>query len=224
MIEDPWLAERLGRPVLTFEAGDDPDQVAAEVARRAPAFAQAKVDCADVESAVALQAAGFRVVDVNITLSRPAAPGQAPGDVHEAGEPDRAAVLEIAANHYDVSRFHRDPAIPAELARRIKRDWAEALLDGSRGERLLVVRRADRAVGFLGVLAPSPELNIIDLIAVHSAERRSGAGRALVEALLASSGGRVAVGTQVANTGSLRFYERLGFEVEDTRFVLHLHA
>lgn len=224
MVEDPWLAERLGRPVLTFEAGDAPELVAGAAAQRAPAFAQAKIGCADVATTVALQEAGFRVVDVNVTLTRPAARGAAPAEVEEAMEADRDAVLEIATDHYDVSRFHHDPAIPDELASAIKRDWAQALLDGQRGERLLVVRRKRRAVGFLGVLAPSPGVRVIDLIAVHSAERRSGAGRALVEALLASGDGRVEVGTQVANTSSLRFYERLGFTVQDTRYVLHLHA
>lgn len=224
MVEDPWLAERLGRSVLTFEAGDLPDQVASATAQRAPALAQAKVDCADVRTTVALQDAGFRVVDVNVTLSRPAGGGGTDLDVDEATEVDRDAVLEIAGNHYGVSRFHRDAAIPDELADAIKRDWAAALLDGRRGDRLLVVRRAQRAVGFLGALAPSPGVRVIDLVAVHSAERRSGVGRTLVEALLVSGYGRVDVGTQIANTDSLRFYERLGFTIRDTRYVLHLHT
>jgi hypothetical protein len=55
VVEDPWLAERLGRPVLTFEAGDLPEEVASAAARRAPAFAQAKIGCADVHTSVALQ-------------------------------------------------------------------------------------------------------------------------------------------------------------------------
>jgi ribosomal protein S18 acetylase RimI-like enzyme len=224
MVEDPWLAERLGRPVLTFEAGDAPELVAGAAAQRAPAFAQAKIGCADVATTVALQDAGFRVVDVNVTLSRAAGAAAAASGVDEATEADRDAVLEIAGNHYGVSRFHRDAAIPDELANAIKRDWATALLEGRRGDRLLVVRRAQRAVGFLGVLAPSPDVRVIDLVAVHSTERRSGVGRALVEALLVSGDGRVEVGTQIANTGSLRFYERLGFSVKDTRYVLHLHT
>jgi ribosomal protein S18 acetylase RimI-like enzyme len=147
-----------------------------------------------------------------------------PADVREAVEADREAVLEIAGRHYDVSRFHRDEAIPAQMANAIKRDWAAAYLDGRRGERMLVVGRTDRTVGFLAVLAPSPEVRVIDLVAVHPEARGGGAGRALVEALLSGSDGRVDVGTQIANTGALRFYERLGFRVSDTRYVLHLHA
>lgn len=224
MRDDAWLAERLGRPVLTFEPGDDPARVARAAAQRAPAFAQAKVATADVATTAALEDAGFRVVDVNVTLSRPGGGVAMPADVGPAVEDDREAVLEIAGRHYDVSRFHRDPAIPAQASNAIKRDWAAAYLDGRRGERVLVVRRAGRPVGFLAVLAPSPEVRVIDLVAVHSEARGAGAGRALVEALLSGSGGRVDVGTQIANTGALRFYERLGFRVSDTRYVLHLHA
>jgi ribosomal protein S18 acetylase RimI-like enzyme len=222
--EDAWLAERLGCPVLTFEDGDDPAAVARAAAERAPAFAQAKVPTADVATAAALQDAGFRVVDVNVTLSRPAAGGEMPSDVGSAAERDREPVLEIAGRHYDVSRFHLDAGIGVEAANAIKRDWVAAYLDGARGERLLVVRRGGRAVGFLAVLAPSEGVRVIDLIAVHPDARGAGAGRALVEALLAAGEGRVDVGTQIANTGALRFYERLGFVVKDTRYVLHLHA
>jgi GNAT superfamily N-acetyltransferase len=223
--EDPWLAQRLGRPVLTYEAGDDPAAVASAALRRAPAFAQAKVPCADVAVAAALQDAGFRVVDVSVLLSRDGSSDHSvPPGVGEATESDREAVLEIAGAHYDVSRFHRDPAIPSEVANAIKRDWAAAYLDGLRGDRLLVMRRGTGTVGFLGILQSSPGVRVIDLVAVHRDERGGGAGSALVEAVLAAGEGRVDVGTQVANTSALRFYERLGFLVSDTRFVLHLHT
>jgi ribosomal protein S18 acetylase RimI-like enzyme len=224
VVEDAWLAERLTVPVLTFEAGDDPAAVARAAAERAPAFAQAKVPCHDVATAGALQDAGFRVVDVNVSLSGPARPGGAPPGVDEAREADREAVLDLAEHHYTVSRFHRDPAIPAATAGAIKRAWAAAYFDGQRGERMLVARREGRPVGFLGVLAPGAGVRVIDIVAVDRAQRGARAGSSLVEALLASFDGRVDVGTQIANTGALRFYERLGFRVTDTRYVLHLHA
>jgi ribosomal protein S18 acetylase RimI-like enzyme len=221
--EDAWLAERLEMPVLTFEVGDDPTAVAREVSERAPAFAQAKVACVDVRTAAALQDAGFRVVDVNVSLSCPTRPG-ASENVDEAGEADREAVLDLAERHFTVSRFHRDPAIAPAVAATIKRDWAAAYFAGERGERLLVARRGGRPVGFLGVLAPESGVRVIDIVAVDAAERGSGAGSSLVAALLGSFEGRVDVGTQIANTGALRFYERMGFQVTDTRYVLHLHA
>ena len=226
MREDGWLAERLGRPVLTWEPGDDLAALAADASARG-AFAQAKVPCDDVATAAALQDAGFRVVDVNVTLSLAGGGGWSPGfdgEVAVAEDGDRDAVLDIAERHFDVSRFHRDPAIEAAVAARVKRDWAAAYLDGSRGDRMLVARRDGAPVGFLGVIAPRPDVSVIDIVAVHRDARGSGAGSALVAALVAAGASRIDVGTQIANTGALRFYERLGFTVTDTRYVLHLHA
>jgi ribosomal protein S18 acetylase RimI-like enzyme len=212
---DAWLAERLGRPAFTLGDGDEP---------RAPGFYQARVDCADLGRLHALEAAGFRVVDVNVTLRREPGPIAASSAVQVAtAEPSqRTAVLEIATRDYGVSRFHMDPEIPDATAATIKRDWAEAVLDGRRGERMLVAVAADRVVGFLAVLA-APAARTIDLLAVRTDARRTGAGRALVAALLAGTDRPVQTGTQVANVAAVAFYERLGFETVASQYVLHLH-
>lgn len=226
MREDHWLGERLGAVALTWEPGDDPTVLVAEARRRSPAFAQARVPCSDVATAGALESAGFRVLDVSITLRRPAG-GEAPGgacEVADARPEQRASLLAIASGHYRVSRFHMDPLIAPAIADQIKRDWLAAHLDGERGVRLLVASVASRPVGFLGVLAPERGVHVIDLIAVHADARGAGVGEALVRTLLAAPGQRVDVGTQAANTRAIRFYERLGFQTVETRYVLHLHA
>lgn len=207
MRPDPWLAERLGLPVFTVEEQD--------VRFRERAFYQAKVPCDALQRVHALEDDGFRVVDVNVTLERPAGPLDTAGavPVADARPEHRAGVLALAEHDYTVSRFHLDPEIPDGVAGVIKRDWAAAVLDGERGERMLV---AGDAQGFLAV-TPGPT---IDLIAVRTDARGSGIGRALVAALAPAP---ITVGTQVANTGALRFYERLGFSVTATRFVLHRH-
>jgi ribosomal protein S18 acetylase RimI-like enzyme len=208
---DAWLAERLGRPAFTLGEGDDPG------ALPGPGFYQAKVPGADVARVHALEAAGFRVVDVNVTLRRAPGPLTAPDGVSvaDARPGQRAAVLEIATRHFGVSRFHMDPAIPDAVASAIKRDWAAAVLDGERGDRMLVAEAGGAVAGFLALAA-----DVIDLIAVRTPGRSAGAGRALVAAV---ADRELTVGTQIANTGALRFYERLGFTTVDTRYVLHLH-
>jgi ribosomal protein S18 acetylase RimI-like enzyme len=210
--EDAWLGARLGRPAFTVEDEDAP-----EAAQR-PGFYQAKVDCDDVERVGALEGAGFRVIDVNVTLRREAGPLAAAPAVRVAGArvEQRDAVLEIATGHFGVSRFHLDPAIEEATARALKRDWAAAVLDGRRGEGMLVAEVAGAVVGFMALLAGP----VIDLIAVRADARRAGAGRALVAAIADRT---VTVGTQIANIGALRFYERLGFSAISTRYVLHLH-
>lgn len=222
MREDAWLGERLGCSAWTVEDDDDADALAKGV----PGFYQAKVPAADVARVGELEAAGFRVVDVNLTLRREPDGAIPHGSLvaRDARHEDRDAVLAIAERDYTVSRFHLDPAIPDEVARRIKRDWAENFFRGQRGDRLFVVELEDRVVGFHLVI-DRPEASIIDLIAVSEPARRSGAGRALVTALLESSQARpVLVGTQVSNVGALGFYERLGFTALASQFVLHRHV
>ena len=216
MLADAWLAEQLGRPAYTVQASDTRLDAGA-------GFYQAKVACADVERVTALEAAGMGVVDVNVTLRRAAAPPTGPSDgVREAEAGDREAILEIAEQDYTVSRFHLDPRIPDARARRVKRAWVEGFFRGDRGDRLLV--HGDVPSGFHLVLE-GPEARTVDLIAVAHGARGHGVGSALLSAVFALEPARdVVAGTQVSNTGSLRLYERLGFLVEATRYVLHGHV
>jgi ribosomal protein S18 acetylase RimI-like enzyme len=217
--EDGWLSERLGRPCLIVDDSDDPSQVPRE------GFQQAKVPASAVGRVHALEAAGFRVVDVNVTVRRERGELPAPSgvEVGDALAEDHGPILEIAAHHYDVSRFHLDPAIDADIAARVKRDWTAAVLAGERGERMLAARIDGRPVGFLAVVARD-DAHVIDLLAVHADARRSGAGRALVTHLLGASDRPVEAGTQVANVTALQFYGALGFRAVDVRYVLHRHG
>lgn len=217
MREDPWLAERLGRRVITLEDGDAPDVTDA-------GFFQTRVATSDVARVAALERAGWSVVDVTVTLSRD--PGIEPcSPAWSVGPPaagDREVLLAIARDDYDVSRFHLDPWFPDAIARRIKQDWLAACLDGERGDRVLVVAGDDGPEGFLAVMR-RPAAQVIDLVAVRAAARGTGAGRALVAHLLAESAETIEVGTQIANVAALRFYEALGFRARETRYVLHCH-
>lgn len=220
MREDRWLGERLGAPAWTVEADDAVEEITAG------GFVQAKVPAEDVARIGALEGAGFRVVDVNVTLRREPGPLQACNEVavHDATGEDRDAVLEIAAHDYSVSRFHLDPQIPDERASEIKRAWVDNFFRGERGDRLLVAEADGAVAGFLLALA-TPSEQVIDLIAVASAQRSRGAGAALIARLIDGAPELpVLVGTQVSNVGALRFYERLGFKTARAAFVLHRHS
>ncbi len=93
-----------------------------------------------------------------------------------------------------------------------------------------MIAEADgRSVGFLAVLAANREaerVRTIDLIGVHPAWRGVGVGRRLVTRFLTDSVGScdvVEVGTQAANPGAIRFYERLDFSTQRTFYDLHMH-
>ena len=216
--EDGWLSERFGHPVFTVRGGFDPDALPAS-----PATYQAKVPSADVMLLHRLCDAGFRVVCTSVVLRREAGPLDGATGVRPL-DPERDASLpDIAAQAFRLSRFHLDPDVPDEVAVGIKRDWAQAYLDGTRGEGALVAELHGRVVGFLGVVA-SGDVRVIDLIAVSPEAQGRGAGRALVSRLCSDWSGPVEVGTQTANERGIRFYERLGFETARTAYDLHLHV
>ena len=164
----PGWRERLGRPAFTVEAGDDPRGAAAG-ARLLPGEGAA---ADDVAPRSALEAAGFRVVDVNLTLRRAPAPlragGSTVGDAR-AGAPD--AVLEIAARHFGALALSPRPAIPDAVAGARSSAtgrrpcWTASAASAARG-----ARRRRRPVGFLARAARG-DAAVIDLIAVAPTRR-----------------------------------------------------
>lgn len=239
--EDGWLSERYGHPAFTVRTPEGSEDAAGQIQehaeRHGPASYHARVPSERTEAAALLAGAGFAVVSASLTLGRD--PGEADG-VQAGGAPtglevrparpdaDRAAV-EIAGRALTKTRFHLDPAIPAAVASRVKRDWAENSLTGERGDGMLVAERGGRVVGFLAGLSQGSgggRAHVIDLIAVDEPARGAGAGAALVRHFLGESSefDQVRVSTQGANPEATRFYERLGFTTLAAAYDLHLHT
>jgi len=244
--EDGWLAGVFGHPVFRLELPspqapalvDPPDlveRIRCHAAEQAAAFYYTKLDTADVAPVRRLAGAGFAVVDVNVLfeLDRPpcAPPAAAAAvEVGDARSEDHQGVRAIAESAFRYSRFHLDPHVPTVLANRIKGEWVASYLARRRGDRLLVARADGRPAGFLAALtaaAGGARCAVIDLIAVAREHQRRGIGEALVAAFVEHYRPRadsLQVGTQVANTPSTRFYERLGFSLRKSQYVLHLHV
>jgi dTDP-4-amino-4,6-dideoxy-D-galactose acyltransferase len=238
---DAWLAEVFGYPVfsVTLQA-QGRDEMAAgvsagmlhDMAQDRPAFFYAKVPTDCVGQAQALNAAGFAVIDTNVTLER--SPTRQPVDpavvVRDIRPNEHTAVMAIAAACFVYSRFHLDPLIPTALANAVKREWVENYCRGKRGERLWVTEANGRLAGFLAVLATEYKgapVRVIDLIGVDPTFQGHGVGRGLVRFFIGDSAGRAStlrVGTQAANVPSLRLYEACGFRVAQTSYVLHAHV
>ena len=85
-------------------------------------------------------------------------------------------------------------------------------------------------VGFLAVLAAEVKgcsCRVIDLIGVSNSHQGRGGGRELVDyfrQLYAGKCDLLRVGTQVANIPSARLYERCGFRLAESAYVLHAHV
>lgn len=231
--EDPWLAGVLERPVFTVDGASppEPEAVREHAAQNAGALYWARVPTDRVGTARDLAAAGFYPVDTTVTFRRSteALPEPPVATIIPCCETHTDEVAEIGGTAFGASRFHLDPAIPDELADRVKRDWARNNATGERGVACSVALRHGRPEGFLSVVATNGDARrrVIDLVAVRPESQGRGLGRALVEAFIRHQSpecDELEVGTQAANVPSLSMYESLGFRVWRTSYVMHLHA
>jgi GNAT superfamily N-acetyltransferase len=233
---DEWLSEICGYPVFRVDASADVsiEQVVREHMRSEPrAFYYIKVDAEAVGTMRALVAAGFCPVDVNVLFASPSADIRTePAEgiaVAQAHPTQRDSVLAIAETCFRYSRFHLDPQFPKALANRIKRAWIANYFDGGRGDRLFVATRGHRPIGFLAALRierPGGVVAVIDLVGVEPQSQGLGAGSSLVAAFAEfyrTRCERLEVGTQLANTPSIRLYQRAGFSLSSGKYVLHMH-
>jgi GNAT superfamily N-acetyltransferase len=234
MRSDDWLSAVMGLSAFSLQPPYErvSEAALAAAAGGKPAFFYCKVPVAEAGQVARLTGCGFRVVDTQLTFERgvEAPATSARREVALAGPMEHAAVLDIAGTCFRYSRFHLDPHLPQPVAHAIKRAWAQSYVERRRGEELLVVHDDAGPAGFLAVLlareAPGP-VAVIDLVGVASGRQGRGSGAALVDAFCARWGGRaklLRVGTQVANTPSVRLYERCGFRLAAASYVLHAHV
>jgi len=240
---DPWLSTLLGKSAGRLKLGEataEAEPCRAQLAAAALQFCDVRVAAERTDWLRVLQQLRFYTVDATITLEL--LPGAelatvgaipvVPVAVYDAGT--GAAIAEslsaLAERSFRYSRFHLDPAIPERVANQIKAAWARNCGLGKRGDRCFVAYGEKQPVGFLAALLGQEgdqAVATIDLIAVEAARRSQGIGRALVSAFADAYRDRDAllrVGTQLANIPALRFYQRLGFTVARSSYVLHYHT
>lgn len=236
---DAWLSALMARDVYRIDVGDEgaeiADVVRAHSSLRARAHYFSKIDADRVDLVLALASTGAFVVDVNVTftLSRPSLVPPASIEGVEVGPfapADHDAVLDVAGSCFRYTRFHLDPLVEQSTAHLVKREWVANYARGARGDRLFVAKLEGRPVGFLAALAGSSHgkrVATIDLVGVAGSAQRRGVGSALVEAFAAHyrpTFDVLQVGTQVANVPSVRMYERSGYSLASSQYVMHLHV
>ena len=221
---DSWLAEQLGCPAYHLTGFST---VRLEELPNGPAFVDAKIGIDSVADVQRVEAVGFRLVDINVQLTRLAAPLDLPTDrCRFANSDDEMAVRSIAAQAISKSRFHLDPHIPNPSACNLKEAWVGNFFKGKRGDWMVVAEEEGRVCGFCQVLARGKDSIVIDLIAVTKDRQGRGVGASMMSFASQACLGHPAkmiVGTQLANLSSLAFYHRLGFKISGANYVLHLH-
>ncbi len=188
-----------------------------------------RLPAADVAPLQALEALGWRVVDVLETFAE--TPRPAPVDGVRPHRPeDRDEVLAIGRESFEESRFATDPVLGPDVSRRVHDVWTRNSLHGLAAREVLVAEgQAGGAVeGFLTCqLRDCPgdvRIGTIALVATAGHARGRGVGRRLVEASVEWFRGQgcalVTVGTQASNAAALRLYENAGFRAVSTSVTL----
>lgn len=189
-------------------------------------FASTKIPTTRLDYSNYLLRNGFYLVDTNITFDREIRGGeyQLHCKVRHTCEQDQFQVSDLAERSFSISRFHQDQFFSKSIANRIKMEWISNFYAGKRGDALLVAEIDNKIVGFLLILF-NQENMVIDLVGADERYRRRGIARSLLMYMEMHFSGfqRIIVGTQVANIVSLKFYESVGFQVCDTRYVFHYH-
>ncbi len=238
-VPDGWLSQVAGRPSYRYCGGSVAAigvsgimAAMAEMAGGDNAFFYAKIGTARIVDLRTLELAGFFVVDTNVAMEWLAEGGLSRKanavEVADARREQHAAIQDIAARSFRYSRFHLDPLFPDETANLVKRKWVENYCLGRRGAVLYAAQVDDVPAGFLAVLQTPGDISsaAIDLIGVAPEFQGRGIGTALVSRFVESWRHKVAklkVGTQIANYPSVSFYERCGFRVAESAYVLHAH-
>jgi ribosomal protein S18 acetylase RimI-like enzyme len=224
IVKDRWLSDILGKAAWRVDPlTPDPTWAIREGGN---GFFFTRVPTRDVSRLHAFEGAGFRVIDVTVTLQAQAATlrAPAPAAARFATPADRAAVTAIAMDAFESSRLHLDPEIANSLANRSRAQWADNFFAGLRGSAMAVADHERAAGAFLLLTGPADGALTIDLVGVRRDARRRGLGAACIRfAANQIACDRLRVGTQVSNVGSIAFYESLGFRTVASHFVLHFH-
>lgn len=223
-----WDSNHFGISIARLSA--DPDCLPASLAAATCAGIRlAYWSCAPEERSpneAAIRLGGVRV-DSRCTYERQ--PPRPEGDQAELESErprpeDRDALVALALQSGEMSRFKLDSLIPSGAWRRLYETWIIRSLNHEIANAVLIERSESRPIAMI-TLACDGANGEIGLFAVDAGQRGKGVGLRLIERALAWLGNagceRVRVSTQGANTGARRVYERAGFVLTEQTNVYH---
>ena len=238
---DPWLTEMLGFDVFRLEIDDlladkfndsrsEERQMVDSILKR-NVMVYSKIGPISIKSSSFLFNRGFRLVDTNLLMKKELR-GQYGEEscvypdvqIRFARAEDEKGVVALARRSFYLSRFHLDQDIRLEDANDLKAEWARNYFRGTRGQEMVVAVQHGLIIAFLQLLYLTDQL-AIDLIAVDSDYRSRGIGKKIIRYAISHCRNftKMRVGTQIANTPSIKLYESLGFKVDSFQHVFHYH-
>lgn len=236
--KDLWMGQMLNKEAFLLTVTEEwLDRISEDSSSKCKAFrdlltrkvfVHTKVNTTEVKTVKILESYRFNVVDTNITFDRDITKNtkrKIAAKIRPAEKKDIVAATRLAADNFRYTRFHLDPCIGPETAKKIKGEWVKNYFSGTRGEQLLVAEVDAKVIGLIQLFFPDDNSVVIDLIVVDKEYMRKGIATDLIHYTedMYQDKDKIIVGTQIANIPSARLYEKLGFKLFKTRYVLHYH-
>ncbi len=184
-------------------------------------------DCHHAESVRLAESAGFRFVDIRLTLERSTEGGKFDDFVREARQEDLAVLDTVARHSYEYSRYYFDYQFSRADCERLYSDWLRKSVGGELADRVFVVADDhDEPVGYIAVSRETAATASISLLGVAEHGRGMGAAARLIAHAVAWAESvetsRIEVVTQGRNYPAQRAYQRAGFITAKNELWYHL--
>ena len=225
IITDDWLSKIINKPAYALQEFNT--NLTQKDLPEGQIFIWSKISVEDIEKLVCLQNLGFYVVDTNIQFSLSKELFLKNNfNIRFAKPSDEMEIKLIAKNAFKHSRFYRDPYISNQVACKIKEEWVGNFFLGNRGKWMIVIEEDSHIKGFLQLVYKHKDIIVIDLIAIDEKNRGKGLAKNMISFAYTNclkKRGTIEAGTQIANTSSIKFYSKIGFNMNSASYVLHKH-
>lgn len=214
LYKDEWLSSYFSQGAYRYDSPFEENKFP-------KGFICAKVPLQDNGSVKKLLLEGFQLIEVLATFAqneKSKVSVEAFNNCQYAVDEDKEQILDIADNAFTYTRFHKDPNISNTLASEIKRDWVANYFCGNRGSHMIIAKQDSTVMGFMLMLD-----QVIDLIAVSQHFLRKGVALNMI-AFANQEIGLLTAGTQLDNKPSIQLYQKAGFALKDSVYVLHKHG
>lgn len=132
--------------------------------------------------------------------------------------------LVIQSGKY--SRYNLDPKFPHFLFESMYIKWLEKSLDSPDIKTIGLLSSRGESIGVVIVNLTDPLVGKIDIIAINQEYRGKNIGRVLLDItdkVIYDSGRRIVdVVTQSCNASAMRFYQKNGFTIKESKYIYHL--
>ncbi|MGE0268297.1 MAG: GNAT family N-acetyltransferase [Candidatus Omnitrophota bacterium] len=229
LVYDAFLSEQLEKEAYRLIVDQHFDEELAEVVadlQGNEVFLYGKIADTDSDAMEILTRLRFKMVDTLVTLEKDILMEESfmyQDDIRLAVPEDEAAVVAIARNNFEYSRFHADDNIAKEQADRIKGEWVRNYFKDLRGDAMVLGEVNGQVAGFVQLIVDRDTL-VIDLIAVDQTARKRKLATQMInyaQQHCRQNCVKYRVGTQLLNVPSLNLYQGLGFRIKSKQYVFH---